>query len=383
MKCHDDSGRLRVVDRRSFLRTTVAACGVGGLVGGCSQHTPPISSDFRGRSLTVFVYAGLDKMFQEHFAEPFEARTGATVVIDAGWGDSIAKLKASPKGQPAFDLVLTDATQGYPAIKSGMFRQINFDRVPNHKALASVALDNWVAKDRYGVTFHESAMTLAWNRKQVTTELTGWGDLMRDDLKGKISLYEWFYMTLYSFACMKAATEKKPGTAHQMIAENVGSVLDFAKRERDRVRFWWPTGTKMLQDLLQGNFAAGNAHSVGVLQTGKEKADVLGFTTPDADRAFVQLMWVIPADTPNAELAEAALDFMLSKDVQAAVARRGAGTSHVEAAKQVAAEDAVWAKTYPATEEQFRTMKYFPYEAYFKDWDHIQKTWEQEILRKS
>jgi spermidine/putrescine-binding protein len=322
-------------------------------------------------------------MFQEHFADPFEAKTGAAVILDAGWGDSIAKLKASPKGQPAFDLVLTDATQGYPAIKSGMFRQIDFDRVSNHKSLAPVALDNWVAKDRYGVTFHESAMTLAWNRKQVAGELTGWGDLMRDDLRGKVSLYEWFYMSLYTFACMKVAAEKKPGTAHQAISENVGAVLDFAKRERDRVRFWWPTGTKMLQDLLQGNFAAGNAHSVGVLQTGKEKGDVLGFTTPEADRAFVQLMWVIPADTPNADLAEVALDFLLSKDVQAAVARRGAGTSHVEAAKQVAAEDATWAKTYPSTEEQFRAMKYFPYEAYFKDRDHIQKTWEQEILRKS
>jgi spermidine/putrescine-binding protein len=376
------TSRSHQVDRRSFLRAAVTVVGAGQL-GGCSKPAPPAGGGFRGRTLTVFVYSGLDKIFQEHFADPFEAQTGASVVLDAGWGDSIAKLKASPKGRPAYDLVLTDATQGYPAIKGGMFRQLDFGRVPNHKALAPGALDNWVAKERYGVTFHESAMTLAWDRRQVAAEPAGWGDLLRDDLKGKVALYEWFYMSLYTFACMKAAAAGKPGTAHRLVTDDLGGVLDFARRERDRVRIWWPTGTKMLQDLLQGNFAAGNAHSVGVLQAGKEKADVLGFTTPEADRAFVQLMWVVPADTPNADLAEAAIDFLLGKDVQVAMARRGAGTSHVEAAKAVAAEDPVWAMTYPSTDEQFRTMRYFPYEAYFKDWEHIRKTWEQEVLRKT
>jgi spermidine/putrescine-binding protein len=322
-------------------------------------------------------------MFQECFATPFEAKTGATVLLDAGWWDSIGKLKASPKGQPAYDLVLTDATQGYPAIKSGMFRQIDFDKVPNHRELAPVALDNWVAKDRYGVTFHESAMTLVWDRRQVADELKGWGELMRDDMKGKLSLYDSFYMSLYTFACMKAATDGKPGTATQMAGDDLGGVLDFAKRERDRVRFWWPTGTKMTQDLLQGNFAAGNAHSVSVLRTAKEKPDVVGFAAPEVDRAFVQLMWVIPADTPNAELAELAIDFLMSREAQTAVARRGAGTSHVAAAQAVAADDPSWARTYPHTDEQFRAMRYFPYDAYFKDWDHIKRTWEQEILRKT
>jgi spermidine/putrescine-binding protein len=368
--------------RRQFLRAAgTGAVGLG--LGGCgSPPPPPGAGDFRGQTLTIFVYSGLDKIFQEHFAEPFQARTGAAVVLDAGWWDAIGKLKASPKGQPAYDLVLTDATQGYPAIKAGMFRQIDLDKVPNRRALAPVVLDNWVARERYGVTFHESAMTLAYDRRQLPREPAGWGDLLRDDLRGKLSLYDSLYMSLYTFACMKVAAEGKPGTAHAAATADLGGVLDFARRERDRVRFWWPTGTKMIQDLLQGNFAAGNAHSVAVLQSVKEKPEVIGFTTPDADRAYVQLMWVIPADTPNAELAEVAIDFLLSKDVQTAIARRGAGTSHVEAAKEVAAADPAWAKTYPSTEEQFRTLRYFPYDAYFKDWEHIKKVWEEEVLRK-
>ena len=382
MKCPDASARADGPDRRSFLRAAGTAVGAS-ILGGCSSPPPPSGTDFRGRTLTIFVYSGLDKLFQEHFVEPFEAGTGAKVVLDAGWWDSIGKLKASPKGQPAYDLVLTDATQGYPAIKSGMFRQIDFDRVPNHKALAPVALDNWVAKERYAVTFHESAMTLVWDRRQVGAEPSGWGDLLRGDFNRKLALYDSFYMSLYTFACMKVAADGKPGTAHAAVAGDLGGVLDFARCERDRVRLWWPTGTKMAQDLLQGAFAAGNAHSVAVLRTVKDKPEVVGFTTPDADRAFVQLMWVIPADTPNAELAEVAIDYLLSKDVQTAVAKRGAGTSHLEAAREAAQADPDWARTYPHTDEQFRAMRYYPYEAYFKDWERIKRTWEQEVLRKS
>jgi putative spermidine/putrescine transport system substrate-binding protein len=384
MNCHDVTPRATPLTRRGFLRSVNAgAIGLTSLASGCSKPVPEPGKDFRGQTLTVFVYSGLDKIFQKYFVEPFEAKTGATIVLDAGWWDSIGKLKASPKGEPAYDLVLADATQGYPAIKSGMFRQLDFEKIPNRRELAPVALDNWVAKERYGVTFHESAMSLVWDRHQLDFEPASWGDLLRDNLRKKISLYDSFYFSLYAFACMKAAADGKTGTASQSLAGNLDGVLEFAKRERDRVRFWWPTGTKMLQDLLQGNFAAGNAHSVTLLEAVKEKPDVVGFVTPPADRAYVQLMWVVPADTPNAELAEAAIDFLLSQPVQAAIARAGMGTSHAAAAREVAAADANWAKTYPHTDEQFRTMRYFPYEAYFKDWDRIKKVWEQEVLRKT
>lgn len=367
-----------MLSRRQFVRS--AAAGAVGLAAGCGRTAP--SGGFHGQTLTMFVYSGLDSIFQQHFVEVFEAVTGARVVIDAGWWDAIAKLKESHDA-PVYDLVLTDATQGYPAIKGGLFRQLDFEKIPNHRDLAPAALDNWVARERYGVTFHESAMTLVWDRRQVRTELSGWGDLLREDLSGKLSLYDAFYFSLYTFACMKVAAAGKPGTAAQAIADDLGGVLDFAKRESRRLRFWWPNGEQMLRDLVGGNFAAGNAHSVTMLKSAGERPEAIGFTTPDPDRAYVQLMWVVPANTPNATLAEIAINILLRKDVQADIARRGMGTSHVGAANEVAQENTLWARTYPHKEDQFRTMRYFPYDAYFKDWDHIAHVWEREVLRKT
>ena len=74
MKCHDNS-RLTPT-RRQFLYGAGATA--LGLAAGCSRSP--------GQKLTNFVYSGLDTIFQEHFVEPFEASTGAKVVLDAGGG---------------------------------------------------------------------------------------------------------------------------------------------------------------------------------------------------------------------------------------------------------------------------------------------------------
>ena len=364
------------VDRRGFLRAAGVAAATG-----CSG--PARSGPFAGRTLTVFVYSGLDRIFREQFAEPFSQQTGATVLIDAGWWDAIGKLKASPAGRPAYDLVLTDATQGGPAVKAGMFRQLDLGRIPNVKNLAPSAVNNPIAAERYGVTFPESAMSMAWDRRQVGDGLSDWGGLLRSDLAGKLAFYNSFYFSLYTFACMKAAADGRPGTAHDMVTNDLPGVLDYARRERGRVRVWWPTGPKMTQDMLLGNFAAGNAHSVTMLQAAPEKPGVIGYATPAADRAYVQLMWAVPADTPNADLAETAIDYILRRDVQAAISRRGAGTGHPEAAAEVAAANPGWAATYPHTPAGFAAMRYFPYDTYLAHWDEIVAVWEHEILRSS
>ena len=71
--------------------------------------------------------------------------------------------------------------------------------VPNHKNLTPSALDNWVFRDRLAIPFPDSVMTLAYRKDLLKTAPTGWDDLLRDDLKGRIALYNSFYMSLYTF----------------------------------------------------------------------------------------------------------------------------------------------------------------------------------------
>jgi len=380
--------------RRGFLGAsgaaalgTVSAAGLAGCGASDSsvdaEGEPGSEKPFAGQTLRVFVYSGAwEKGFDEHFVPLFEERTGAKVIVDPGWWDSIPKLKASPPGQPAFDLVLTDATQGYPAIREGLFRELDFSKIPNKSNVAASALDNWVVNDSYGLTFPESVMTLGYNRNLCAEKPTSWGDLMRPDYDGKLGLYNSFYMSLYTFACMKVAREGRAGAAAETMAGDLQGVIDFAKAQRDRVEFWWPTSTDMAMNLARGNVALGNMHSPDMLLALREQSQ-LGATVPGPDRAFVLLMWVVAADSKVPELAHAAIDLLFSPEVQEGFARSGQVTTLPEVAAEVAADDEAWGRIYPVTEEELAGVAYYPYDVYMENWDDLVEVWDREILRKS
>src|SRR5262245_17877248 len=127
-------------NRRHFLRSAAAIS--AGLAAGCGVKKEN-SGPFAGQELRIFVYAGgHEQTMREVFVPRFEAATGATAILDPGWWDAIPKLKASPADNPPYDLIVTDATQGFPAARDGMFRQLNLANIPNHRNLAPAVLDN-------------------------------------------------------------------------------------------------------------------------------------------------------------------------------------------------------------------------------------------------
>ncbi len=368
----------RLTTRRQFLG---AAAGLGLSLAGCRSSTTG-GGEFRGQKLRIFVYAGgHERTMREAFVPEFEKETGATAVLDPGWWGSTAKLKLSPRGKPAFDLMVSDATEGYPAIREGLFQKIDFDRVPNVRNLSACVRENWVYRDGYGVTYPSSEMTLAYHRELAPFRPRRWNDLLRPEVKGKVSLYNSFYMSLYTFACMKVAEEGKAGKAAEEVERDLDGVLAFARKHRDQVGIWWPTSSEMANNLVQKNCALGNMHSPEMLQVLREHPE-LAAVVPDEDRAFVQSMWLIPDGTPRKELAEVALNLILGEEMQLAFARHGEGTAVVSVAERMAKEDSFWAQIYPRTEAQLRALRYYPYDAYFRDWEHVNRAWDREVLRK-
>ncbi len=378
------------LDRRKFITITGLGAGAG-LLGltGCGQKSASTSTGgggtkpFAGQTLRVFVYSGAwEKGFNQYFVPKFEAATGAKVVVDPGWWDSIPKLKASPKGQPAFDLVLTDATQGYPAIREGLFQKIDMSKIPNKANFAASALDNWVVKEDYGITFPDSVMTLGYNKTMVSSEPTSWGDLLKDEYNGKLGMYNSFYMSLYTFAAAKVAQAGAPGTAHKEVADNLQGVIDFAKANRDRVKIWWPTSTDMALSLTQKNCALGNMHGTDMIPALKNSTD-LGAAVPAEDRAFVLLMWVVATGTKVPDLAQEAINMLLSDEVQTGFAAAGGATAIPAVAAKMAQQDKFWGQIYPSTAEDLAAVQYYPYDTYMSHWDDLVKVWDREILRKS
>ena len=374
------------ITRRDFLRKSTAV-GVG-LAAGSKLAT--LSSEayggqmFKGEKLRIFTYAGAwGDQFTKNFAPMFKQVTGADLIVELGWWDSIPKLKASPPGNPAFDLIMTDATQGYPAIREGLFQKVDMGNIPNASKFTPAVMDNWVVKENWGITWPDAAQTGVYNTDVIKSPPTKWSDLLDDRFSGKLGMYNSFYFSLFTFACMKVDLEGRSGTARDEMANNLEGVLEFAKAQRDRVNYWWPSSSDMALNLVQRNVHVGNIHSVDVFGPVRE-GEPIGVFVPDTDRASFQALWLISKDTKKKELAETAINFFCSEEFQEVYASDGGfPTAIPSVAAKVAKKDDLWAAINPYTEAHFKNVGYYPYDAYFANWDHVVEVWDKEILRKA
>jgi len=369
--------------RRIFLQQGMGLAAGLALPSLAAAQARPAGRDFAGQTLTALVYSGINEnTWRKHFVPPFEAATGAKVVIDAAWTEGIAKLKTAPGNQAPFDILMTDPIQGYPAIDEGLFRKIDLKNVPNLQKFHKRIVSGRVYDEGWGVPFISSAMTLAWNTEAFPNGLESWTQLLESPARGNMMLYSLYYMSLYTFAAMKAAKDRAVGKAGEMLMNDIDGVLRFAKENRDAVKYWWPSTADAVNALARKNVVAGNIHGNGLLAPLRDKKPVNG-RIPPGDVAYVQLFLVSPKNVKNPALVEAGLNYFCSEEFQRASAETGELPSNIPAIAQAHGQkDSIWATAYPHTIAEFDQLQYYPYDAYFKHLDKIRTTWEREIIRK-
>ena len=374
------------ITRRDFIRkSTAASAGVvaAGQLGIWGADVQA-AQDFKGEKLRIFTYAGAwGDQFTKNFAPLFLELTGADLIVELGWWDSIPKLKASPPGNPAFDLIMTDATQGYPAIREGLFQKVDMGNIPNAGKFAPEVMSNWVVEESWGVTWPDAAQTGVFNTEDVEAAPQRWSQLLDAKYDNKLGMYNSFYFSLFTFACMMVDQEGNAGTARDVCNSDLGKVLEFAKSQRDRVNYWWPSSSDMALNLVQKNVIIGNIHSVDAFTPVRE-GEPIGVFVPEKDRASFQALWLVSRDTKKNDLAEKAIDVFCSERFQEIYASDGGfPTAIPSVAATVGAKDALWAQINPYKPEHFQNVGYYPYDAYFAQWDHIVEVWDKEVLLKS
>lgn len=369
--------------RRKFLKSTSKVAAGAAATSVFAPNLAFGKKRFEGETMTVFVYSGIwGEAFNKFWVPMVKEQLGADMILDEGWWESIPKLKAAPPGQVVFDLIQTDATQGYPAINEGMFQNLNPDNIPNLKNVAPQILDTWLLKDNVATPWYESAHTGVYSKEMVKETPAHWGDLLRPEFDDKIGMYDAFYMSLFTFACMQADQEGRPGTGAQEIAENLDGVLAFAKEQSKRVNYWWPSSADMAFNMLEGNVIAGNIHGSDIFPSLMEGKPI-GVFVPDDCRAHVSEFWIIPKATKKTELAEAAINIVYSVEFQNQYCRYTGDPSPIlSVAVEIGKENPVWALLNPHKPEHFENVATYPYDAYFKDWGRIVEFWDKEVLRK-
>ncbi|MBI1384858.1 MAG: extracellular solute-binding protein [Rhizobiales bacterium] len=341
---------------------------------------------YEGKTLSVFTYAGsYESTIKTHLVPAFEERTGARVRLDAGWWDMLPKLKASPPGEPVYDVVITDPTQGFPSIKEGLFTQMDPANVPNAKKSPVGMQENWIQKENWGANLAGSAMVMGFHTEAVSDVPMHWHDLLRADLKGKLSMYDAPYQSLYAFAQIKAGQAGNPGGGAAELAKSVDDVLAFAKENREIIRLWWTSTGDFMGKLLAKEIAGGVVHSTGPFgaeDEGKPVKSVL----PSEGTAMVHLFWTLTKGSKNKRLAEEWINEALADDFMVKWGTAGKlAVPNLAAAGRAATESPFYKRFLPTDAESWSKIEFYPYDTYFagNNWEKINDFWTREVLRKS
>lgn len=167
--------------RRELLqRLTSLGIGLGAastLISALGEGYPAFAQtgQFKGQTLVVTSYGGTwqDFMEKEHIP-PFEALTGAKVELAIGLAkDWFAKMQAAGKGNPPYDVFVTNETYLAQLRLEGYFAPLPADKLPN---LAFVPKPLRQPKD-VGVLGLVGALGITYRSDQVKDVPKSWTDL--------------------------------------------------------------------------------------------------------------------------------------------------------------------------------------------------------------
>ncbi len=266
--------------------------------------------NFAGKTLNVSFFAFNVDLINKNINQPFEKKYGAKIVYDTGNNaDRLAKLVAR-KDNPNIDVVAFSTEFLLRAVQAGVIQPYDPAKIKNIDQLYDWAKDP--LGNKMGVGYTISGYTMFYREDKVKEPLTSWKDLWRPDLKGYVSLPD-------------ITTTNGPATI-ALIAKAWGGDLNNDQIAWDKLAELKPnliTAYKNSAELITlvqqdevwvsgySTFAWGN-----LLNTKKPLKSVV---PKEGLVGFVNTLSVVKG-SPNAELAQAYIDFMISEQVQLAEA---------------------------------------------------------------
>ncbi len=249
-------------------------------------------------------------LLNKNITEPFEKKYGVKVIYETGNNsDRLSKLVAR-KDDPNVDVVHFAGNYTFQAMQEGLLEPYDPSKLENLDELYDWAQDP--LGDRYGVGYAVSHYGLLYRTDEVDPPITSWRDLLRDDLKGFVSVPD-------------IATTNGPATI-VMLAKAWGGGIDNVEPAweklpalADNLVTTYRRSSELITLVQQGEVWAAPYASFAwgsLLDTGVPLESVI----PAEGLVGFQSVVSIVKDTPNEDLAHKYIDFLISHDVQRAEA---------------------------------------------------------------
>jgi len=270
------------------------------------------TQSFEGQQLRISTFSFNAELLQKNVYDPFMAATGCELIVEGGKNaERVTKIKETPGN---YDVVIIGDAFVADMIDEGLIETIDSSKLTNLDSI----YDNAKAPlgQEYGPAYTFNRLGIVYDKSTCPIEINSWEDLWNPELADSIAIPDITTtsgpLLYYSVAKMMGLT---PGTDDDAL---------FAKFEelKPNIMKTYTSANDTITMLNQGEI------SVAVL---------LDYSYTAAKSASEDYVWVDPSEgvysgfntlniikgSPNKELAEAFIDFYISKEVQLAEALDG------------------------------------------------------------
>lgn len=270
------------------------------------------AQNFAGQTLTISTFSFNAELLQKNIYDPFMEQTGAKLVVETGKNaERVTKIEESPEN---YDVVVISDSFAAQLGNDGILGNIDRSKIANLDSIYDVA--KAPMGEEYGPAYTFNRLGIVYDPSMIDVEIKSFADLWNPELKDCIAVPDitttsgvlFYYATAAAFGLT-------PGQDDDAI---------FAKLEelKPNVVKTWTSANDTITMLNQGEASV---------------AALLDYSYTTAKQANPDYVWVSPSegnfacfnmlnitkDCKNKELAEAFINFYLSKDVQLADALDG------------------------------------------------------------
>ncbi len=267
---------------------------------------------FAGQKLTVSTFSFNAELLQKNVYDPFMEKTGAELVIETGKNaERVTKIEESPEN---YDVVIISDSFAAQLAKDGVLESVDRAAIKNLDSIYDSA--KAPMGEEFGPAYTFNRLGIVYDPETCSTEIKSFKDLWNPELEGSIAIPDitttsgplFYYGTAAAFGL-------EPGKDDDAIFEKLSEL-------KPNVVKTYTSANDTITMLNQGEA------SVALL---------LDYSYTSAKQANDAYVWVDPAEgsfsgfnmlnivkgCENKELAEAFIDFYLSKEVQEAEALDG------------------------------------------------------------
>ena len=290
---------------------------------------PAMAQD--AKTLTISWWGFNGEKLDALLIAPFKAQCGCEVVFETGnAGDRLNKLKI--RNGEGVDVIYLSDTFSQVGIEDGMFQKFDASKVPN---IANIYPFAQAPQGEYGPAYTLGRVGVVYDTAKVTTPITSWNDLWREDLKSSLTL-PGITTTAGPMVVLKAADH----AGVDPFTDTDGAMKSVEALKPNVVKNY-NTGSEMINLFSTGEVSAAIAQDFTL---GQIKAAVPTVVWADLSEGAIATVNTvnIPKGAQNVELAYQFINFLLSPEIQQKLAEEGVDAPVNTAVKLTPEQAALW-----------------------------------------